>query len=160
MAGVMPNLKTMGGKYLFLEKLWRQFDKIDSVKFYYPKMEGETRGLTDLVYKFLGKHKYMGPRISMWNTRPLREDQIKYAAIDVVCLLETYKAMQNELPRIQFEQIILDTMAEGDAGVAAADQEEVGAAGGQEEVGADISQKLVSIKYTSETLRNLKKSKK
>lgn len=61
---------------------WKKLDRIDRDSFRYPYEDGEPRGSTDLVALCLGKPLDKAEQFSMWNNRPLRVDQSKYAALD------------------------------------------------------------------------------
>lgn len=111
----MPNIQVRQGEYLYLDTLWQNLAKIDAINFYYPSGTGEKRGLTNLLADQCGKPKYMGPRLSMWNARPLREEQLKYAADDVYCLHEIYHSMRNKFNGgpTKFDEIVQRTMTQG-----------------------------------------------
>lgn len=42
-----------------------------------------------------------GPQISNWDRRPLRDDQLRYAALDAEVLIRLYQAFHGEVPDIQ-----------------------------------------------------------
>lgn len=53
-------------------------------------------GLSALVHRYLGKPLDKSQQISNWDRRPLKPDQVKYAALDAFCLLELYEALKAE----------------------------------------------------------------
>lgn len=53
------------------------------------------KGLSLLVKDVLGKPLDKTEQLSNWDKRPLREDQIIYAAADAYCLLEVFEALLN-----------------------------------------------------------------
>ncbi|XP_036117554.1 exonuclease mut-7 homolog [Molossus molossus] len=60
-----------------------------------------TRGLSLLVQQVLGKPLDKTQQLSNWDRRPLREEQLLYAAADAYCLLEVYWALCREPARFQ-----------------------------------------------------------
>nr|XP_020664814.1 exonuclease mut-7 homolog [Pogona vitticeps] len=66
------------------------FQEVDS----FPAEGGkQVRGLSLLVRDLLGKPLDKTEQLSNWDRRPLREDQILYAASDAYCLLEIYATL-------------------------------------------------------------------
>ncbi|XP_077162395.1 exonuclease mut-7 homolog isoform X3 [Paroedura picta] len=55
------------------------------------------KGLSLLVQHVLGKPLDKTEQLSNWEKRPLREEQILYAALDAYCLLEIYTKLQQDL---------------------------------------------------------------
>ena len=53
-------------------------------------------GLNALVHKYMGKPLDKSQQISNWERRPLKPEQVKYAALDAFCLLGLYKAIKVE----------------------------------------------------------------
>ena len=56
----------------------------------------EEKGLSLMVKQILGKPLDKSDQLSMWDKRPLRISQIKYAALDAYCLLEVYSAIASD----------------------------------------------------------------
>ncbi|KAL5484494.1 hypothetical protein EMCRGX_G021006 [Ephydatia muelleri] len=53
-------------------------------------------GLSALVHKYTGRPLDKSQQISNWERRPLKPDQVKYAALDAFCLLGLYEALRAE----------------------------------------------------------------
>lgn len=67
--------------------------------------------LTNLVQLCFGKPLDKSNQFSNWNKRPLREEQIKYAALDAYCLIEIYEIIRNQFismknPFIDFNEFV------------------------------------------------------
>lgn len=67
--------------------------------------------LTNLVQLCFGKPLDKSNQFSNWNNRPLREEQIKYAALDAYCLIEIYEMIRNRFmsmknPFIDFNEFV------------------------------------------------------
>lgn len=60
----------------------------------------QKRGLKDMVTVFLGKVLNKKMQMSNWSMRPLRPEQVIYAAIDAYCLLEIFEEIRARLAKI------------------------------------------------------------
>jgi len=56
-------------------------------------VSGDESGLSELVYRCLGRSLSKAEQMSDWEKRPLRETQVLYAAGDAYCLIEVYKCL-------------------------------------------------------------------
>ncbi|XP_062539983.1 exonuclease mut-7 homolog [Armigeres subalbatus] len=87
---------------LDLQLLWRHVEKFDSFRFPYHE-EAVNQNLANLVRLCLGKKLDKSNQFSNWAQRPLRKEQLRYAALDAFCLLEIYEAIEKQLMRIQLD---------------------------------------------------------
>ncbi|ODN03320.1 Exonuclease mut-7 [Orchesella cincta] len=63
--------------------------------FFEKSAEGDESGLSELVYRCLGKSLSKAEQMSDWEKRPMRESQLLYAAGDAYCLIEVYKSLRD-----------------------------------------------------------------
>lgn len=67
--------------------------------------------LTNLVQLCFGKPLDKSNQFSNWNNRPLRDEQMQYAALDAYCLIEIYDMIRNQFvsmknPFIDFNEFV------------------------------------------------------
>lgn len=91
--------------YLDLQIFWQKLDKIAEFKFPFDERSGDDTGksLSNLVQRCVGHSLDKSNQFSNWENRPLRNEQISYAALDAFCLLEIYGIVQNQCERSQIE---------------------------------------------------------
>ncbi|RWS20609.1 exonuclease mut-7-like protein [Leptotrombidium deliense] len=73
----------------------------------------DAKGLSKLTYLVLGKFINKEEQFSDWGRRPLRDNQIKYAAIDAYSLLQIYEQLFEKSSKmgINFEEVIQNYVA-------------------------------------------------
>jgi 3'-5' exonuclease len=108
--GINYNQYTSTG-ILDLHDLWRTVATIPNFRFPYKDTSGH-QDLSTLVQLCLGKRLDKSNQLSNWTLRPLRHDQIYYAALDAYCLLEIYGVIESQLYQlnIDFDQLLNDLL--------------------------------------------------
>ncbi|XP_017043869.1 exonuclease mut-7 homolog [Drosophila ficusphila] len=87
--------------YLDLRNLWLELKKQRfGVELPYGNLNRTGDALTDLSLACLGKKLNKSNQCSNWANRPLRREQIIYAAIDARCLLLIYNTLLARVPNI------------------------------------------------------------
>ncbi|KAM7349300.1 exonuclease mut-7 homolog [Cochliomyia hominivorax] len=86
--------------YLDLRDLWRRLKYMQISPFPCEKMSVAGESLCALTEMCLGKKLDKSNQCSNWANRPLRHDQIVYAALDAHCLLQIYQVLAELLLRI------------------------------------------------------------
>ncbi|XP_020812468.1 exonuclease mut-7 homolog [Drosophila serrata] len=92
--------------YLDLQNLWIELKKHRyGVELPYGNVNRAGDALTDLSLVCLGKKLNKSNQCSNWTNRPLRREQILYAAIDARCLLLIYNTL---LARVSFINVAIE----------------------------------------------------
>lgn len=85
--------------YLDLQGLWQKTSTISEFEFPYHQ-DVTSYSLSNLVKLCFGKKLDKSNQFSNWQQRPLRREQIFYAALDAYCLLEIYDVIANVINNI------------------------------------------------------------
>ncbi|KAM6170163.1 exonuclease mut-7 homolog [Rhynchocyon petersi] len=72
------------------------------------------RGLSLLVQQVLGRPLDKTQQLSNWSRRPLREQQLIYAATDAYCLLEVYRALCQDPARFRLSENLAESLGARD----------------------------------------------
>ncbi|XP_001861848.2 exonuclease mut-7 homolog [Culex quinquefasciatus] len=96
-----------GSMILDLQVLWRKVDAIKSFQFPF-KEEITNQNLSNLAKLCLGKKLDKSNQFSNWAQRPLRREQIQYAALDAYVLLQIYDVIAKQLKaaRIDLNEVL------------------------------------------------------
>ncbi|XP_013107191.2 exonuclease mut-7 homolog [Stomoxys calcitrans] len=86
--------------YLDLRDLWRRLKYMQIALFPYEQISVAGESLCALTEVCLGKKLDKSNQFSNWANRPLRHDQITYAALDAHCLLQIYQVLTELLLRV------------------------------------------------------------
>lgn len=86
--------------YLDLRDLWRRLKYMQISPFPYEQISVAGESLCALTEMCLGKKLDKSNQCSNWANRPLRHDQIVYAALDAHCLLQIYQVLAELLVRV------------------------------------------------------------
>ncbi|XP_014093517.3 exonuclease mut-7 homolog [Bactrocera oleae] len=94
--------------YLDLRELWRRLKYLQIVKFPFGCGSNSGGSLCALTELCLGKKLDKSNQCSNWANRPLRHDQIVYAALDAHCLLQVYQVIVEILLGIglDFDEVV------------------------------------------------------
>lgn len=108
----LSNIKVKGEGFLDLSTLWRLL--VDS-ELSLPDCSDKGASLSALVQTCFGNPLEKSEQCSNWELRPLRETQIRYAAIDADVLIRIYYYLQNQCQqqKIHFEAICNGIIDEG-----------------------------------------------
>lgn len=100
---------SLAAGYLDLQELRRRVVVLPKFRFPFSsndKHSGQIppgENLSNLVYLCLGRKLDKSNQFSNWEKRPLRQDQINYAALDAFCLLEVYDVIESILTRLGYD---------------------------------------------------------
>ncbi|XP_023297234.2 exonuclease mut-7 homolog [Lucilia cuprina] len=96
--------------YLDLRDLWRRLKYMQISPFPYEQISVAGESLCALTEMCLGKKLDKSNQCSNWANRPLRHDQIVYAALDAHCLLQIYQVLTELLLRtgINIDAVVED----------------------------------------------------
>ena len=86
--------------YLDLRDLWRRLKYMQISNFPYEQISVAGESLCALTEICLGKKLDKSNQCSNWANRPLRHDQMVYAALDAHCLLQIYQVLAELLLRV------------------------------------------------------------
>uniref|UniRef100_A0A1B0G7H2 3'-5' exonuclease domain-containing protein n=1 Tax=Glossina morsitans morsitans TaxID=37546 RepID=A0A1B0G7H2_GLOMM len=95
--------------YLDMRDLWHRLKHMPIIKFPYDQQTLGGESLSVLTELCLGKKLDKSNQFSNWANRPLRRDQLIYAALDAHCLILIYQVIAELLLRLNID---IDTMVE------------------------------------------------
>lgn len=101
--------------YLDLQGLWQKVVvNFPDFKFPYHEVEPTSQSLSNLVKLCLGKKLDKSNQFSNWQQRPLRVEQMHYAALDAYCLFEIFDVIGEVITKmgINYEQLINNVLTE------------------------------------------------
>lgn len=106
--------------YLDLQGLWQKVINFPNFKFPFQHDEQTSQSLSNLVKLCLGKKLDKSNQFSNWQQRPLRNEQITYAALDAFCLFEIYDVIGDVISRmgINFDELINNILMENKKDIA------------------------------------------
>lgn len=92
-----------GSCYLDMKHLWKRLQYLQHFSFPYKRDAKSGTSLSALTEVCLGKTLDKSNQLSNWAKRPLRRDQIIYAALDAYCLVQIYKVIAECLARLGYD---------------------------------------------------------
>lgn len=103
------NHKQLG--FLDLCSLWKQIEKYPNVVLPFEVQKGGP-SLSTLVQHCLGFPLDKSDQFSNWEKRPLRDNQLIYAALDAFCLIEVYDVLKQccEASNFSFDEVCYNLM--------------------------------------------------
>lgn len=111
--------------YLDLQKLRKKVSHFPDFKFPF-HIDLPSHSLSNLVKLCLGKKLDKSNQFSNWQQRPLRSEQISYAALDAFCLFEIYDVIGKVISEmgINFEELIDNILIENKKQIASMTKKE------------------------------------
>lgn len=111
--------------YLDLQKLWKKVSHFPDFKFPFHE-DLPSRSLSNLVKLCFGKKLDKSNQFSNWQQRPLRSEQISYAALDAYCLFEIYDVIGKVITEmgINYEELIDNILIENKKQIASMTKKE------------------------------------
>lgn len=101
---------------LDIQELWRKLEKNKDFLFpHHDEAASQNQSLSNLVKLCLGAKLDKSNQFSNWANRPLRQEQMVYAALDAFCLFEIYDVIEKlvvEKLKRDFNAIINDILLE------------------------------------------------
>jgi uncharacterized protein with PIN domain len=107
--------------YLDLQGLWQKVvGNFPDFKFPYHEGEQTSQSLSNLVKLCLGKKLDKSNQFSNWQQRPLRVEQMHYAALDAFCLFEIFDVIGEVISKmgINYDQLINNVLMENKKDIA------------------------------------------
>ncbi|XP_059616804.1 exonuclease mut-7 homolog [Phlebotomus argentipes] len=103
-------MASLAAGYLDLQELRRHVTHLPKFRFPFSAATDKHssgvppgENLSNLVYLCLGRKLDKSNQFSNWEKRPLRQDQIHYAALDAFCLLEVFDVIGGILTRLGYD---------------------------------------------------------
>lgn len=99
--------------YLDLQGLWQKVANFPDFSFPFHD-DSQSSSLSNLVKLCFGKKLDKSNQFSNWEQRPLRDEQIKYAALDAFCLFEIYDVIGKVITNlgINYDELIDNILIE------------------------------------------------
>lgn len=117
----IQNNPNVSHSYLDLQGLWQKV-VVNFPEFKFPHHDGEqtSQSLSNLVKLCLGKKLDKSNQFSNWQQRPLRKEQLHYAALDAFCLFEIFDVIGEVITKmgINYELLINNVLMENKKDIA------------------------------------------
>lgn len=111
--------------YLDLQSLWQKVVHFPDFQFPFHD-DVSSQSLSNLVKLCLGKKLDKSNQFSNWQQRPLRPEQITYAALDAYCLFEIYDVIGSVITKmgINYDELINNILMENKRDIASLTKKE------------------------------------